>query len=96
MGLIPRVGSYSWFGPVTAPLGNDAVFFAWSDPRDGNIDTDTNDIYTATLHLGSGGPPETRELAASTTTKLSVEFSELTLPVARSESATRRSALDWC
>jgi putative cell wall binding repeat protein len=80
MGLIPRVGSYSWFGPVTAPLGNDAVFFAWSDPRAGNIDTDTNDIYTATLHLGAGDQPETGELAGGSTTKLSVELSELTLP----------------
>jgi hypothetical protein len=80
MGLIPRVGSYSWFGPVAAPLGNDAVFFAWSDPRDGNIDTDTNDIYTATLRLGAIGPPETRELSARSTTKLSVVLSELTLP----------------
>ena len=80
MGLIPRVGSYSWFGPVAAPLGNDAVFFAWSDPRDGNIDTDTNDIYTATLHLGAGGPPDTRELTGGSTTKLSVALSELTLP----------------
>jgi hypothetical protein len=80
MGLIPRVGSYSWFGPVVAPLGNDAVFFAWSDPRDGNIDTDTNDVYTATLHLGASGPPETRELLAESTTRLSVVLSELTLP----------------
>ena len=80
MGLIPRVGSYSWFGPVAAPLGNDAVFFAWSDPRGGNIDTDTNDVYTATLHLGASGPPETHELTGSSTTKLSVALSELTLP----------------
>ena len=80
MGLIPRVGSYSWYGPVTAPLGNDAVFFAWSDPRAGNIDTDTNDIYTATLRLGDGGPPETRQLAGASATKLSVALSELTLP----------------
>ena len=80
MGLIPRVGSYSWYGPVTAPLGNDAVFFAWSDPRAGNIDTDTNDIYTATLHLGASGPPETSELTGGSTTKLAVELSTLALP----------------
>ena len=80
MGLIPRVGSYSWYGPVTAPLGNDAVFFAWSDPRAGNIDTDTNDIYTATLHLGASGPPETSELTGGSTTKLAVELSTSALP----------------
>src|SRR5919202_1418944 len=54
MGLIPKLGSYAWYGPAVAPLGNDGVFFAWSDPRFGNLDTDTNDIMTATLNLGAG------------------------------------------
>ena len=80
MGLIPRVGSYSWFGPVVAPLGTDAVFFAWSDPRAGNLDTDTNDVYTATLHLGPSGPPETSEVAGATAPMLSVALSALALP----------------
>jgi hypothetical protein len=80
MGLIGRVGSYSWFGPVAAPLGNDAVFFAWSDPRAGNIDTDTNDVFTATLHLGRSGPPETSKVTGSDTPTLAVALSGLVLP----------------
>lgn len=80
MGLIARVGSYSWFGPVVTPLGDDAVFFAWSDPREGSVATDTNDVYTATLRLGASGAPETRELPGTDTASLSVALSELTLP----------------
>lgn len=80
MGLIGRVGSYSWFGPVLAPLGDDAVFFAWSDPREGNVATDTNDVYTATLRVGAARQPETRRLAGADATGLSVAVSNLTLP----------------
>lgn len=80
MGLIGRVGSYSWYGPVATPLGNDAVFFAWSDPRDGNIDTDTNDIFTATLQAGAGAPLQIERMAASSAAQFSVELSAAILP----------------
>ncbi|MGH9120660.1 MAG: cell wall-binding repeat-containing protein, partial [Acidimicrobiales bacterium] len=53
MGDIGAIGAYAWFGPVLADLGNNGVFFAWSDPRDGNADNGSNDVFTATLHLGA-------------------------------------------
>ncbi|MDQ3895811.1 MAG: glycoside hydrolase [Actinomycetota bacterium] len=81
MGLIPRIGSYSWYGPVLAPLGNDGVFFAWSDPRQGNVDTDTNDIVTATLNLGaSDASPAIQRLPKASPADLSVAASQMAYP----------------
>ncbi len=81
MGLIGRIGSYSWYGPVVAALGNDGVFFAWSDPRDGNVDTDTNDIYTATLNLGAGDTsPLVHKLPKASPANLSVAASQMAYP----------------
>ncbi|HEX3621523.1 MAG TPA: sialidase family protein [Acidimicrobiales bacterium] len=81
MGLIGRIGSYSWYGPVVASLGNDGVFFAWSDPREGNVDTDTNDIYTATLHLGAANAsPLVQELPKTSPAELSVAAAQLAYP----------------
>jgi putative cell wall-binding protein len=81
MGLIGRIGSYAWYGPVVASLGNDGVFFAWSDPRQGNVDTDTNDIYTATLNLGaSAASPRIQELPKASPADLSVAASRMAYP----------------
>lgn len=81
MGLIPRIGSYSWYGPALAPLGNDAVFFAWSDPRQGNVDTDTNDIFTATLNLAAGdASPSVHELPKAKPADLSIAASQMAYP----------------
>lgn len=80
MGLIPRVGSYSWYGPALAPLGNDGVFFAWSDTRDGNVDTDTNDIVTATLRLGTDASPSIQELPKAKPADLSIAASQMAYP----------------
>src|SRR3954451_16902798 len=30
-GLTGRTGTYTWWGPAAAALGNDAVLFAWGD-----------------------------------------------------------------
>ena len=81
MGLIGRIGSYSWYGPVVASLGNDGVFFAWSDPRQGNVDTDTTDIMTATLNLGaSDASPSIQELPKASPADLSVAASQIAYP----------------
>jgi putative cell wall-binding protein len=78
MGLIGRIGSYSWYGPVVASLGNDGVFFAWPDPREGNVDTDTNDIYTATLNLGvADSGPSIQALPKTTPAELSIAASQM-------------------
>ena len=82
MGLIPEIGSYAWYGPVLAELGNDGVFFAWSDPRGGNADNSSNDIFTATLHLGAaaGAQVNAHELPADSAT-LAVQLSQQVWPV---------------
>jgi putative cell wall-binding protein len=81
MGLIGRLGSYSWYGPVVASLGNDAVFFAWPDPRQGNVDTDTNDISTATLNLAAGdASPSIQTLPKASPADLSVAASQMAYP----------------
>ncbi|MDQ4098846.1 MAG: glycoside hydrolase, partial [Actinomycetota bacterium] len=79
-GLLGRVGTYTWYGPAEAPLGNDAVLFAWGDPRFGNVDTDTNDIMLATLQLGQAGPPAITRLPKANAANLSVAASELAYP----------------
>lgn len=79
-GLLGRIGTYTWWGPAEAPIGDDAVLFAWSDPRFGNVDTDTNDIMLATLQLGDAGPPDVRALPRASAANLSVAASGLAYP----------------
>ncbi|MGH7685707.1 MAG: cell wall-binding repeat-containing protein [Candidatus Dormibacteria bacterium] len=81
MGLGPYLGSYSWHGPVLAELGNNGVFFAWSDPRSGNVDNNSNDIYTATLHLsGAGDQNNVNELTTADNVSLAVQLSKQAYP----------------
>jgi putative cell wall-binding protein len=75
-GLLGRIGTYTWYGPAEAPLGNDAVLFAWGDPRFGNVDNDTNDIMLATLQLGQAGPPAVSRLPKTSAANLSVAAAE--------------------
>jgi putative cell wall-binding protein len=79
-GLLGRIGTYTWWGPAEAPIGNDAILFAWGDPRFGNVDNDTNDIMLATLQLGEAGPAAITELPRSTPANLSVAASQLAYP----------------
>lgn len=81
MGLGPYLGSYSWYGPTLAELGNNGVFFAWSDPRSGNVDNNSNDIYTATLHLsGAGDQNNVNELITADSVSLAVQLSQQAYP----------------
>ncbi|MFN2606417.1 MAG: sialidase family protein [Acidimicrobiales bacterium] len=80
LGLDNRVGSYIWYGPVSTPLGNDRVMFAWPEPRNGNVDTDTQDVYTATLDLNAIGPAPATALPKTGPEDLSVNLSTLAYP----------------
>lgn len=81
MGLGPYLGSYSWYGPALTELGNNGVFFAWSDARSGNVDNNSNDIYTATLHLsGAGNQNNVNELSTADRVSLAVQLSQLAYP----------------
>jgi hypothetical protein len=79
-GLDQRVGSDIWYAPALAPIGNDAVMFAWGDPRLGNVDTDNQDIETATLRLNSSAPPEVQNLPRANPTDESIAASLLAYP----------------
>ncbi|MGH9125465.1 MAG: cell wall-binding repeat-containing protein [Acidimicrobiales bacterium] len=78
-GISGEDGSYAWFGPAIASTNND-VYFAWSDSRGGSVNTGTNDIYFATLHLGAGVPAAVTKLAASNSPALSTTLSEQVWP----------------
>jgi hypothetical protein len=80
--LIPRIGTYVLQGisPAIAPLGNDAVAFAWTDTRYGNVDTGTEDIILAHLDLGQSGPPEVTDVPKASPGNVSVAVSELAYP----------------
>ena len=43
-------------GPVGVASTNDAVYFAWQDTRNGNVITDAEDVYTASLQLDEAEP----------------------------------------
>jgi hypothetical protein len=94
--LLPRIGTYTLMGesPMVAPLGNDAVMFAWTDPRFGNVDTGTQDVMVAHLDLGQSGPPRspTYPRPARRTSRWPSPSSPT--PAAPSASATR-SHPDW-
>ena len=81
MGLLNSLGSYAWYGPVLADRGNNDVFFAWSDPRDGNTSDLSNDIVTATLHLGAaaGDQLNAHQLTATSAT-LAIQVSQQAYP----------------
>jgi hypothetical protein len=82
MGLTPRTGSYTWWGPAEAPLGNDAVLFAWTDSRFGDVDNDTSDIMLAKLQLGANaGDPKVTHLPKTKPGNLSDAVSQLAYKV---------------
>lgn len=80
MGLTQKIGSYSWYGPVVTALGSGGAFIAWSDPRNGTYNTDTNDVFTATLHLGSGQAPTTSTVNAGSDSDFAISLSQLAYP----------------
>jgi putative cell wall-binding protein len=79
-GLVGRVGSYIWYAPAIAPLGNDAVEFAWSDSRLGNVNNDNQDIELATLQLNSSAPVIVQSLPHANSTNESIATSLLAYP----------------
>ncbi|HEX2046916.1 MAG TPA: sialidase family protein [Acidimicrobiales bacterium] len=79
-GLLARIGTYTWWGPAAAPMGNDAILFAWGDPRFGNVDTATNDIVLATMQLGRPGPAAITALPEASPANLSVAASQFAYP----------------
>ena len=79
-GTLGRNGTYTWWGPDSVPLGNDAVLFAWGDARYGNVDTAANDVVLATMRLGDPGPPLITDLPKASPANLSVAVSQMAYP----------------
>ncbi|MDQ6615621.1 MAG: cell wall-binding repeat-containing protein [Actinomycetota bacterium] len=79
-GLDQRVGSYIWYASALAPLGTDAVMFAWADSRLGNVDNDNQDIYYTTLQLTSSAPVVVQNLPEATRSNESIAASLLAYP----------------
>jgi len=54
-----RFGIYWTFGPISVPLANNELLFAWMDSRNGNYETDISDIYLARAnHAASAQLPK--------------------------------------
>lgn len=77
-GLLGRIGTYTWWGPAAAPIGDDTILFTWGDTRFSNVDTATNDIILATMRLGAPGASITEY--ESDIGDLSVAASQLAYP----------------
>lgn len=78
-GLLGRVGTYTWYGPAEAPLGNDAVLVAWGGTRFSNVDTGNNDIMLATFRLGRE-PVSVTRLPKTNIANLSVAAAQYAYP----------------
>ncbi|MEO7443301.1 MAG: sialidase family protein, partial [Acidimicrobiales bacterium] len=71
VGFDRRLETYTSYSPVSVPIGDDAVLFAWADSREGDFDDDNQDIYLARLEHRASGPlpigrvPEVRAPAFS-------------------------------
>ncbi|MHB1533568.1 MAG: cell wall-binding repeat-containing protein [Acidimicrobiales bacterium] len=77
VGFDCRIASSNLLGPVSAPLANSGVIFAWADSRDGNIYNENQDIFLARM--------TERPLAVTNITKasgpgLAVALSQLAYP----------------
>lgn len=79
-GTLGRNGTYTWWGPDSVPLGNDAVLFAWGDARYGNVDSGANDVVLATMQLGDSGPAAITQLPKASPANLSVAAAQMAYP----------------
>ncbi|MGH9226206.1 MAG: sialidase family protein [Acidimicrobiales bacterium] len=79
-GLNAEAGSYIWYSPQVVPIGDDEVLVAWQDPRNGSIDSETQDIFWSRIDLRPSGDPPTEAFEPGSRVKLSVALSQLAYP----------------
>jgi len=77
VGFDRRLETYTSHTPVSVPIGDDGVLFAWADSREGNYDTDTQDIYLSRLDLRAGAGIPVSRLPEATGPAFSVALSRL-------------------
>ncbi|HSH61586.1 MAG TPA: sialidase family protein [Acidimicrobiales bacterium] len=76
IGLDYRQGVYWNFSPALVSL-RDEVVFAWQDSREGDLQTETEDIYLSRLDLRTSGLLPVRRVSGPTLPGLSVALSNL-------------------
>ncbi len=76
IGLDYRQGVYWNYSPALVSL-RDEVVFAWQDSREGNLQTETEDIYVSRLDLRTSGLLPVRRVSGPTLPGLSVALSNL-------------------
>lgn len=76
IGLDYRQGVYWNYSPALVSLP-DEVVFAWQDSREGNLQTETEDIYVSRLDLRTSGLLPVRRVSGPTLPGLSVALSNL-------------------
>lgn len=79
-GLIPRIGTYTWYGPAEAMMGSGSALAGWGDPRLGDVNTDTQDIYLATVTNGVTTPAPVKTMPTMTPVNLSIALSGMAYP----------------
>lgn len=77
VGYDTRPSGYWWFAPQAVTVGDDDVLVAWMDSREGNWDTDTEDIYLAKVNFDATGDAPTTYVDAPDAISRSVALSEL-------------------
>lgn len=75
-----KFSTYWDYGPVSLPIGNSTVLFAWMDSREGNFDTDAQDIYLSKLNLNDAGSPAVKSLGSGQAGNLSAALSRAANP----------------
>ncbi|MGH8571653.1 MAG: hypothetical protein ACREX8_03630, partial [Gammaproteobacteria bacterium] len=78
VGYDTRPSGYWWFAPQVVAVGNDQkALIGWMDSREGNWETDTEDIYLAKVDFNaSGAVPQTSVANATDSISRSVALSE--------------------
>ena len=76
VGYDTRPSGYWWFAPQSVGVGNQ-VLVGWMDSREGNWDTDTEDIYLAKIDFGASGEAPKTHVEPGDNVGTSVELSKL-------------------
>lgn len=77
VGYDTRPSGYWWFAPQAVTVGGDDILFAWMDSREGNWDTDNDDIYLAKLDFDATGDAPATYVDGPDVISRSVELSKL-------------------
>jgi len=65
LGLDYKCCTYWSYGPVSVPIGKNRVLVAWPDTREGNVDTESQQIYLGQVDLAATGPAAVQRVNAA-------------------------------